>query len=378
MFADADEINDLLSAKKMLHESREAFMLLFNNSPICMSMTSVTPEKRVYHKVNKKFMEVFGYTEADIVGRTSVEVGILDHEESQRVGTILKETGRIQNEYVRCIAKNKSIVHTVSSIEKMTWESGTYFVAFFINVTKILEQQMVIEQQLKQLETVNAQLEAFSYSVSHDLRAPLRGISGFAAILSNDHSAQLDSEGLAALSKIQINAKQMNVLIDDLLAFARLGKTEVRKVEISMKPLIEEVLSDLHSTDHKAHIVVHTVHNLYGDRSLVKQVLINLIANGIKYSSKKEQPRIDIDSRVENNVVIYTVSDNGDGFDMKYADKLFGVFQRLHSNEEFEGTGVGLATVKRIISKHGGQIQAQGEVGKGAVFTFGLPMQGEH
>jgi len=287
---------------------------------------------------------------------------------------MIKEKGRLQNDYVKCISKNGKIVHTVSSIEMMEMNGEEYLVSFFVDITKIVEQQTVIEQHAQQLESVNKELEAFSYSVSHDLRAPLRAISGYSKMLEEDFSTILDDEGKKLLYAVQQNAQRMGHLIEDLLAFARLGKKTVQQTSIDMNILIDEVLNELESAStYVAEIKKGVFHPVNGDYSLMKQVMVNLISNGMKYSSKKENPLVEINSVIQNGQVIYTVKDNGAGFDMKYADKLFGVFQRLHSAEEFEGTGVGLAMVKRIINKHGGTISAQAEPGKGATFSFSLP-----
>jgi PAS domain S-box-containing protein len=376
LFSDHRDINDLTLAKRLFEESRDAFIMLFDNSPVCMSMTAVSPDKRTYFRVNRKFVEIFGFSEAEIIGRTSVEVGILDAEESARVGSIIKEKGCLQNDYVKCISKDGKIVHTQSSIEKMVMDGETYLVSFFINITKITEQQRTIEEQVQQLEIVNRELEAFSYSVSHDLRAPLRAISGYSSILESDFSPVLDGEGIRLLSTVQQNAKKMSDLIDDLLAFSRLGKKELLKTDIDMTLLVKGVITELQALNHNAKINTGILHKIKGDHALIKQVMINLISNGVKYSSKKEDPFIEIRSELRNGEAIYIIKDNGEGFNMKYADKLFGVFQRLHSGAEFEGTGVGLAIVKRIISKHGGTVGAEAEVGKGAVFTFTIPVGG--
>ncbi len=374
LFSDTITVENLDTARKLFKESRAGLLTLFNNSPVCMSMTTTAPGKRTYVRVNKKFLETFGYAESDIIGRTSVEIGILDREESVRVGYIIQEKGRLQNDYVRCIAKDGTTVHTVSSIELMEMNGENYLISFFINITKIMEQQAVIEQRTQQLEAVNKELEAFSYSVSHDLRAPLRAIDGYTRILEEDFSPLFDKEGKRVLSAVQDNAIKMNNLIDDLLTFARLGKKPIQETDIDMNLLIEEILTDLkNTTNHKAEIKVNTLDPVKGDYALIKQVAINLISNGIKYSSKKKNSLIEITSERKNHQVTYMIKDNGEGFDMKYADKLFGVFQRLHTDEEFEGTGVGLAIAQRIINKHGGRIYAEAEVGKGATFCFALP-----
>ncbi|MBI3517929.1 MAG: PAS domain S-box protein [Bacteroidetes bacterium] len=375
IFSDNITINDLDVAIQFFNESRSGFLKLFNNSPVCMSMTTTTLGKRSYRRVNQKFLEKFGYTEEEIIGKTSVEVGILDEAESLRVRTLIEENGRLQNDYVKCIAKDGSIVHTVSSIETMEMNGETYLVSFFIDVTKIMEQQSIIQQHARQLEAVNKELEAFSYSVSHDLRAPLRAINGYTQILEEEYKSVLDEYGQKALQVVQTNAKKMGNLIDDLLTFARLGKKSLSKSMIDMQQLVNEVIVELRTANpFNAEIKLGTLQSVKGDYALMKQVMLNLISNAIKYSSKKEHPVVEIYSETTDDHIRYVVKDNGAGFDMKYAAKLFGVFQRLHSNDEFEGTGVGLANVQRIINKHGGSIQANAELEKGAIFTFLLPV----
>jgi PAS domain S-box-containing protein len=371
LFSENIVIKDLEHAVRLFNESRSGFLKLFNNSPVCMSMT--TPQ-RIYRRVNNAFLEKFKYTESEIIGHNSIEVGILDKEESAKVGAIIKEKGRLQNDYVKCIAKDGTIVHTISSIELMEMEGESYLVAFFIDITNVIKQQSIIEQHAQQLEAVNKELEAFSYSVSHDLRAPLRAINGYVQILEEDFQEALDEDGKKVLSIIQNNTIKMGKLIDDLLAFAKVGKKAIIKTDLNMDTLVKELLSDLRNTiPSKTKISVGLLHPAKGDEGLIKQVCSNLISNAVKYSSKKEEPVIEISSERKNDRVEYTIKDNGEGFNMKYADKLFGVFQRLHTDEEFEGTGVGLATVQRIINKHGGMISAEAEVGKGAVFRFTLP-----
>lgn len=366
-------VDNLETARKLFHESREGFLRLFDKSPVCMSMTTTTLGNRVYVRVNKRFIEIFGFQESEIIGRTSIEVGILDKEESIRVGSLIREKGRLQNDYVKCIAKNGKTVHTISSIEAMEMNGQELLVSFFINVTEIIEQQAVIERHAQELQAVNRELEAFSFMVSHDLRAPLRIINGYIKILEEDYSGVLDAEGKKLLTSVQKNALRMNALIDDLLKFARLGRKPLGKSDIDMNLMLEDVLAELSATNHRATIRLETLHPLYGDQSLIRQVMINLLSNGIKYSSRKEHPVISVSSVSENGRVIYSVSDNGAGFDMALAPKLFNVFQRLHKSSDFEGTGVGLAMVHRILERHGGSIEAKAQSGEGATFTFWLP-----
>ena len=379
IFSNDIKLDDLNTAVRLLQESRAGFLTLFNNSPVCMSMTTTNLGQRIYVRVNQKFLEIFGFSESEIVGRTSVEIGILDPTESARVAQIIHEKGRLQNDYVKCVTKNGEVVHTLSSIEKMELNGELFLVSFFVDVTRIIEQQVIIEQHARQLEDVNRELEAFSYSVSHDLRTPLRAIDGYAKTLEDEYHALFDEEAKRMLTAVQRNARRMGSLIDALLAFARLGRKSVRKSEIDMASLVQDVLMDVtKQTQCQAEIEVGEVLPLNGDYSLIRQVIEHLLGNAIKFSSKIEAPKIRIASFVDDNSTVYTISDNGAGFDMRYVDKLFGVFHRLHADDQFEGTGVGLAIVKRIIMKHGGSVKAQGELGKGASFTFSLPRLNRH
>jgi light-regulated signal transduction histidine kinase (bacteriophytochrome) len=202
----------------------------------------------------------------------------------------------------------------------------------------------------------------------------LRAVNGFAKILEEDYNNVFDEEGKRLLRTVQQNASKMGMLIDDLLSFSRLGRKEIQKSPLEMTKLVESALVELNkSIKHKAKVKIHSLHTIPADSSMISQVVINLLSNAIKYSSKIDEPFIEIKSTLVKEEVIYSVSDNGTGFDMAYSDKLFGVFQRLHLSEEFEGTGVGLALVKRIIDKHEGKVWAEGEINKGATFYFSLP-----
>jgi PAS domain S-box-containing protein len=238
-----------------------------------------------------------------------------------------------------------------------------------------LENKVV--ERTEQLAIANRELEAFTYSVSHDLRAPLRIIDGFADILLSDHADKLDAEGRRTLGVITDNARRMGQLIDDLLNLSHLGRQEIVTTRVDMNRLLKLAIDQqliLH-TGREPQITADPLLPASCDQNLLLQVWTNLLSNALKYSGKQEQAVIHITSQLSGNSVVYSVQDNGVGFDMKYADKLFGVFQRLHKVTEFEGTGVGLALVQRIIVKHGGRIWAESEPGKGAVFYFSLPFK---
>jgi len=236
-----------------------------------------------------------------------------------------------------------------------------------------LEQRVV--QRTAQLEAANKELEAFSYSVSHDLRAPLRAIDGFSRILLEDYIENLDEEGKRVLSVIRNNTQKMGQLIDDLLLFSRLGRQELRASGIDMGKLAKAVSEELKLAvpERKLKFTINTLIPAQGDQAMIRQVFVNLLSNAVKFTRPKERAVIEVDVRSEGNKNVYTVKDNGVGFDMQYVNKLFGVFQRLHSPEEFEGTGVGLAIVQRIIHRHGGRVWVEGKVGEGATFYFTLP-----
>jgi PAS domain S-box-containing protein len=236
-----------------------------------------------------------------------------------------------------------------------------------------LEQR--VRDRTAQLEAANKELEAFSYSVSHDLRAPLRAIDGFSRIILEDYINKLDDEGKRYLNVIRNNTQKMGQLIDDLLVFSRLGRQEIRVSDVDMGKMAKSVFReiDLVASGRKIQLDIRELPSAQGDQAMIRQVFANLLSNAIKFTRPKERTVIEVDGRSEGNENVYTVKDNGVGFDMQYANKLFGVFQRLHGSEEFEGTGVGLAIVQRIIHRHGGRIWAEGKVGEGASFYFTLP-----
>lgn len=231
-----------------------------------------------------------------------------------------------------------------------------------------------LKRRATELEAANKELEAFSYSVSHDLRAPVRAMHGFSRILLNEYALQLDSEAKYYLQMMRDNAQQMGCLIDDLLAFSRLSRSPLKQQSVAPTAIVSQVLVDLRreQQDRQFEILIADLPICQADPALLKQVWINLLANAIKFTRKREIARIEVGYEQTNNEIIYFVSDNGVGFGMQYAHKLFGVFQRLHSVEDYEGTGVGLAIVQRVVHRHGGRVWAKAEVNKGATFYFTL------
>lgn len=236
-----------------------------------------------------------------------------------------------------------------------------------------LEERVV--KRTAQLEAANKELEAFSYSVSHDLRSPLRAVNGFSRILQEDYAEILPEDGQELLTLIQESAGQMGQLIDDLLAFSRLGRQPLNRQQVELREVIERAFKELHEDlqDRQVDINVGELPPCYCDTALITQLVINLLSNAIKFTRHREVARIEIGAYVQEDEQVYYVRDNGAGFDMRHADKLFGVFQRLHLPEEYEGTGVGLALVQRIALRHGGRVWADGEPDQGATFYVALP-----
>ncbi len=252
----------------------------------------------------------------------------------------------------------------------------------FANITErkqreeeIRQLNTALQQRATQLESANRELEAFSYSVSHDLRAPLRHVDGFANLLQKQAGAALDDQGRRFLATISESARRMGRLIDDLLSFSRMGRAHMQLALVDQDALVATVVRE---GRYPATVTwqIAPLPRVHGDHSMLRQVWSNLIDNAVKYSGKVAQPRIEIGSQSDaaTGEVVFFVRDNGAGFDMRYASKLFGVFQRLHGITEFEGTGIGLANVRRIVARHGGRTWAKGELGRGATFYFSLPL----
>jgi PAS domain S-box-containing protein len=238
-----------------------------------------------------------------------------------------------------------------------------------------LEQR--VADRTAQLEFANKELEAFSYSISHDLRSPLRAVDGFSLILLDDYADKLDEEGKRLLNVVRDNTCRMGQLIDDMLKFSRTGRLEMTPSNIDMEKLVREVVEELQTSVTQIpnlQFEIERIPDASGDSAMMRQVFVNLLSNAIKFSRNMKAPSIRVGGSIERDEAVYYVKDNGVGFDMEKADKLFGVFQRLHSMEEFEGTGIGLAIVKRIVTRHGGRVWAQSKLNEGATLYFALPV----
>ena len=237
-----------------------------------------------------------------------------------------------------------------------------------------VELEQRVFERTAELEATNRELESFSYSVSHDLRAPLRAINGFSGMLTEDYRNRLPREAQRYLQAVRDNTQRMGLLIDDLLAFSRLGRQPLKKQHVAPAGMVRQVLKELREEQEgpNVEVAIGDLPTCKADAAMLKEVFMNLLSNALKFSRGRDPATIEVGSTDEAGIHVYFVKDNGAGFDMRYADKLFGVFQRLHNTQEFEGTGVGLSIAKRIVERHGGQIWAESVVDQGATFSFTL------
>ena len=373
------DITSRKEAEDLLKKSNENFFRIFNLSPEAKVISEVQSGRFKY--VNNAFTKLLGIEEKEAVGKTSVELNMVSQEERNNYVKRIKE-GRNKSIEIKlrtATGELKDILYTSDIAELDNME---YFFTTYLDITerknteeRIAELNKNLEQNITQLESANKELESFSYSISHDLRAPLRAINGFARVLQEDYFDKIDEEGKRSLERIRNNANRMGQLIDDLLNFSRIGRKELQKVNVNMTDLVKTIVREQNDqfANRDVNFTINSLNSSIADPNLIKQVWENLIANAIKYTRIKEKASIEIGSYKKDSKVVYYIKDNGAGFDMKYADKLFGVFQRLHKDKEFEGTGVGLAIVHRIVAKHEGMVWAESEINKGASFYFALP-----
>jgi PAS domain S-box-containing protein len=363
MFCIARDATRRNQFEKQLRDSEERFrMLVANVKDYAILMLDVDGNVATW---NAGAERIKGYKADEIIGRhfsifyprEDVERG-----KPEKGLRIASKEGRFEDEGWR-VRKDGSQFLADVVITAMRDQAGE--LRGFSKVTRDITERKQAEKEL----------ESFTYSVSHDLRAPLRHINGYARILQEDAAGQLDQQMRRYLDAISTSARTMGTLIDDLLAFSRLGRQPVERTHVDMNVLTERALvelSDENAGDPRVHVSVLPA--AQGDPALLRQVWVNLLSNALKYSARRgDAARVEVSGERDGEVTRYRVRDNGVGFDMRYVDKLFGVFQRLHSQEEFEGTGVGLAIVQRIVSRHGGRVWAEGEREHGATFTFELP-----
>jgi len=349
---------------------------LYNNAPCGYHSLDADG---LFVMVNDTELAWLGYAREEIVGRKKLADVITPESVAKFVAIFpeFKKRGRISNLEFEIRRKDGSTLPVLVSASAIYDADGRYVMSrsTLIDYSEQVRARAAARIQQEKLLAANKELEAFSYSVSHDLRAPLRAIASFGKILEDEYAPRLDVEGRRILEIIIENTGKMGQLIDDLLAFSRLSRQTLAMSCFDPAPLAQEVFAELQAQEkgRKIEFKIGRLTPAFGARSMLRLVLANLLSNALKFTRGRKQARIEFSGRAEKDGNVYFVKDNGVGFDMKYVDKLFGVFQRLHASSEFEGNGVGLAIVQRIVARHGGRVWTEGKVGKGATFYFALP-----
>jgi len=388
IYAAARDITELKQAEEVLREREERFRKLFEDAPIGISIVGADHR---FAKVNKALADMLGYGEQELIGRT---FGDITHPEDLARDVDLADrlfAGRIPGYRLakRYLKKGGGVLWVSLTATIIRADDGRPL--YGVNMVENLQERKQRGEQIRQLNAelerrvteltaVNQELEAFTYSVSHDLRAPLRHIDGFAKILAEEAGAGLDASAKECLEHIRKGSKQMGRMVDELLNLARIVRPEASRELTGLGALVEEVLSDLKPEMEGREITLEIgeLPLVDCDPVLMKQVFANLFSNALKFTRPRPRAVIQAGHIRQAGQAVVFVRDNGVGFSMKYADKLFGVFQRLHRREEFEGTGIGLAIVQRIIHKHGGRVWAEAELDRGATFFFTLdPKEGQ-
>jgi PAS domain S-box-containing protein len=385
-------IRDITERKRTEHQLRASFKEIGDLKSALdeHAITAITDPQGKITYVNDKFCAISNYSREELLGQDHRIINSAYHSKAfiRELWTTIAH-GKVWRGEIKNKAKDGSFYWVDTTIVPFINEQGKprQYVAIRTDITERkaqekqhrqlnLELEQRVIERTAQLEAANKELEAFSYSVSHDLRAPLRHVLGFVELLRQEAGPTLSQDSLGHLTTISQAATQMGQLIDELLAFSRIGQTEMQKTEVNLDQLIQDALGDFQDETKERNIVwdIHPLPGVRADRALLRLVLVNLISNAVKFTSTRAEARIEVGCAPggDGETVVF-IRDNGAGFDPRYAGKLFGVFQRLHSQDEFEGTGIGLANVQRIIHRHGGRTWAEGVVDGGATFYFSIP-----
>jgi len=356
------ELNDALELNLKIFETSPLGIIAFREDGPCIFANTAVAEisgGTVEQMLQLDFRKLDNWKENGLLEKAEITLKTLEIQKAS-IHTISTYKKEVKIRYHMSTFKNKDTLNLLMIVE---------------DITDLMLTEIELKKKTEYLELANKELEAFSYSVSHDLRAPLRHIGGFIDLLIKGNLSQLDDKGIRYLNIISASSKEMGNLIDALLTFSRLGRTGLKITELNSGDMVKKVLKifDNELKGKNVEITVSELPKIKGDESLINQVWVNLISNALKYSRNREKAVIEIGGKIENGETIFHVKDNGVGFDMNYAEKLFGVFQRMHKATDFEGIGIGLANVNRIVTKHGGKCWAESEVDKGATFYFSLP-----
>jgi PAS domain S-box-containing protein len=379
------DISERKEAEKALQESKEELQTIYDGM-VDGVLIAIIETRRFIH-ANSAICNMLGYSEAEFLSMSVADIHPKDRLSYVFDKFKAQADGRISlAESLPCIKKDGSIFYADVDTKLINYKGQPCLVGFFHDITERKQaeeeirrlneelEQRVIERTA-QLETANKELESFSYSVSHDLRAPLRSIDGFSRIVLEEYADKVDDEGKRLLNVIRDSTKKMGALIDDLLALSRIGRKDIEFTKIDMNKLAKAVCDEVITNIPERHVQfsIDQLPSVYGDPIMIHQVFLNILSNALKFTEPRETAIIRVGVLNGENENIYYVKDNGVGFDMQYAGKIFGPFQRLHNDEEFKGTGIGLAIVYRIIQRHGGRIWAEGKLDEGATFYFALP-----
>lgn len=369
---------------RSLTESDNRFYKIFNANPIPISIMDL--KTKTYTNVNQSWCRFFGYKQEEVIGSNYEKLGIITRETRAMIEKTLEDSDNIDTLELEVYTKSGAKKNVNYNRVMIQIDEKDYLAYLMTDITErkqyektILSINNELEAKVKkrtaELEASNKELESFSYSVSHDLRAPLRHINGYVDLLNEKFKTELPEKAQHYLNVISKASKQMGVLIDELLLYSRTGRQELNRSDVNVNELINDILEKFHFElqTRKVEWDIVLMPNIYADYILLKQVWGNLIDNALKYSRNNEITRISIGYHEDTEKYTFFIKDNGVGFNMKYAGKLFGVFQRLHSQTEFEGTGIGLATVQRIIHKHNGKVWCEAELDQGAQFYFTIP-----
>lgn len=388
IFASARDLTNYKKAEETLIKSRQMFQKLFENAPDAIVMVDRAGS---IVRVNAQTETLFGFSRNELIGR-NMDALMPERYRSRHGGHLAayfaaphpRAAGEGGLELV-ALHKDGSEFSVDIMLSSLETDEGLHALAVIRDITarKRAEEHIKklnedLKERAKQLETSNKELEAFSYSVSHDLRAPLRHVDGFVEMMSKNCAEKLDDRGRRYLNIIADSARQMGVLIDDLLVFSRMGRAEMQNSQVNINTMVRETVDAMKVEINGRHVVwdIKPMPEVKADAAMLRQVWVNLIGNAVKYTRPRDPAKIEVDCfdpATTNGEYVFYVRDNGVGFDMQYVDKLFGVFQRLHRTNDFEGTGIGLANVRRIVSRHGGRAWAEGKINEGATFFFSLP-----